>query len=256
MTGTHQAEITALYRYPVKGLSPESLEAAELQAGATILHDRIYAIENGPGRFDADNPRHLPKINFLMLMRNERLATLKSHFDPETHTLTIERDGRQVAKGALNTRIGQQMIEQFIAAYLEKDLRGPPRIVSADDHSFSDVAEKCVHIVNLASVRELERVSGRALNPLRFRANIYVDGLEPWGEFKWVGQTLAAGEVEFQVFTRTERCDAINVDPESGQRDQALPAVLERTFSHRDVGVYATVSMGGTVRSGVKLTMK
>ena len=72
-----------------------------LLAGGTAPFDRAYAIENGPGRFDPEHPAHLPKINFLMLMRNERLATLETHFDDATETLTIWRAGKQVARGDL-----------------------------------------------------------------------------------------------------------------------------------------------------------
>ncbi len=70
--------ISGLYRYPVKGLSPAALENVLLTAGKTAPFDRAYAIENGPGRFDPEHPAHLPKINFVMLMRNERLATLET----------------------------------------------------------------------------------------------------------------------------------------------------------------------------------
>ena len=136
-----------------------------LTAGQTAAFDRAYAIENGPGRFDPDKPAHLPKINFLMLMRNERLATLQTRFDDATETLTVLRDGKQVARGDLRTPIGRKMIEQFLAAYMQDELRGAPRVVFAPGHSFSDVAAKCLHVINLASVRELERVVGRAAEP-------------------------------------------------------------------------------------------
>ena len=89
---TPEARLAALYRYPVKGLTPEPLDSVELRPGETLPFDRAYAIENGPGRFDPAQPRHLPKINFLMLMRDERLATLRSSFDDRTQTLTIARD--------------------------------------------------------------------------------------------------------------------------------------------------------------------
>ena len=111
-----------------------------------------------------------------MLMRDERLATLRSSFDDATQTLTISRDGKPVARGQLDTPLGRQLIEQFIAAYMKAELRGAPKIVHAPGHSFSDVAAKCVHIVNLASVRELERALGRQVDPLRFRANLYLEG--------------------------------------------------------------------------------
>jgi uncharacterized protein len=70
------ARIDALYRYPVKGLSPERLSRARLPPGQTVPGDRLYAIENGPSGFDPAAPKYLPKTEFLMLMRNERLATL------------------------------------------------------------------------------------------------------------------------------------------------------------------------------------
>jgi uncharacterized protein len=244
MEGPH---VRAVYRYPVKGLSPEPLERVSLVAGQTLAFDRAYAIENGPGRFDAAAPRHLPKINFLMLMRDERLATLKTKFEDATETLSIFRDGKQVARGQLTTPLGRQLIEQFLAAYLKAELRGPPKIVSAPGHSFSDVAAKCLHIVNLASVRELARVIGRAVDPLRFRANLYLEGIAPWSELQWLGGELRIGEARLAVFARTTRCEAINVDPATGARDMAIPAYLVRTWGHEDFGVYAKVSTGGEI---------
>jgi uncharacterized protein YcbX len=242
--------LEAIYRYPVKGFTPEPLTRVALKAGETLPFDRAYAIENGPGRFDPQAPRHLPKTNFLMLMRNERLATLKSRFDDASETLAIFRDGKQVARGRLSTRIGRQTIEQFMAAYMEADLRGPPRIVHAPGHSFSDVAAKCVHVVNLASLRELERALGRSIDPLRFRANLYIDGIEPWSELTWVGKDFLVDTAVLSVFARTSRCEATNVDPASGARDLAIPATLSRTWGHTDFGVYAQVVRGGDIAAG------
>lgn len=239
-----------LYRYPVKGLSPEALERMELQPGKTAPFDRAYAIENGLGRFDPEHPQHLPKINFLMPMRNERLATLRSSFEDATHTLTILRDGKQVARGQLTTPLGRKMIEQFLAAYMQAELRGAPKIVCAEGHSFSDVADKCVHIINLASLRELERAARRPLNPLRFRPNVIFDGPVAWEEFSWMEKEIAIGGARVQLFKRTQRCAATDVDPETGKRDTALPAVLQRTWGHSDFGVYARVTQAGTVAVG------
>ena len=247
--------VTALYRYPIKGLSGEALGETVLTPGETVPNDRIYAIENGPGRFDPDNPRHLPKVNFLMLMRNERLASLETRFDETTHALTVLRNGRQVARGVLKERLGRQMVEQFLGAYMKDALRGPPRIVSAPGHSFSDVPAKWLHLINLASVRDLERVVGRRLHPLRFRANVHLDGLGPWEEFGWVGKTLSIGGARLEIVHRCQRCEATNVDPETAARDTAIPAVLQRTWGHTDFGVYAKVVDGGSVTQGDAVTL-
>jgi len=242
--------VTGLFRYPVKGLSPDPLDKVELRPGEPIPHDRTWAIENGPGRFDPDAPRYLPKINFLMLMRDERLATLEARFDPETERLTLLRGGRQATSGLLGTQSGRQIIEQFIAAYMAPSLRGRPKIVSAPGHSFTDIAAKRLHIVNLATVRELERVLGRPVDPLRFRPNLIVDGPDPWSEFDWVGREMSAGPIRLKVWKRTERCAATNVDPKTGARDMDIPAALQRQWGHADFGVYAEVRSAGTLAVG------
>src|SRR5262252_3919756 len=113
--------LRAIYRYPVKGLTPEALERAALAPGDTLPFDRAYAIEHAGGRFEEASPRHLPKTNFLMLMRNERLATLRSKFEDDTETLTLSRDGKPVARGRLSTPLGRRLIEQFIAAYMQRE---------------------------------------------------------------------------------------------------------------------------------------
>ena len=247
------ARVVALYRYPVKALSPERLDRVTLSAGATIPFDRAYAIENGPGRFDPDAPQHLPKVTFITLMRNARAATLDTTFDDASETLTISRGGRQLARGQLTTKLGRSLIEQFLAAYLKDELRGAPRIVSAPGHSFSDVKDKCLHIINLATLREVERVAGRSLDPLRFRPNVIVDGIPAWSEFDLEKLDLALGTARVQGLGRTQRCAATSVDPGTGARDIDLPALLERAWGHDDFGFYARVTQDGTAANGDRL---
>ena len=250
MSQNTAARVVSLCRYPVKGFGPEMLDEVTLTPGETIPFDRAWAIENGPGRFDPENPQTLPKINFLMLMRNARLAALGCEFDDATRTFTLYRDGHQMVKGALETQIGRNLIEQFIAGYMPGDLRGAPHIVHAPGHSFSDVADKCLHVVNLASVRELERNVSKAVDPLRFRANVYVDMGEPWVEFDWVDKSIGLGATRLDVIARTDRCAATEVDPQTGERDLGIPAALQRVWGHQDFGLYARVVEGGTLCVG------
>lgn len=242
------AHISAIYRYPVKGLSPEPLERVALAAGKTLPFDRAFAIENGGREFDEAAPRYLPKTKFLMLMRDERLATLRTCVDSQTGDMTVLRDGKQVARGNLNQRIGRQMLEQFFAAFMGEGARGAPHIVHAEGHSFSDVAAKAVSIINMASVRDLERVIGRPVDPLRFRANIYIDGIAPWREFDWLEKEIALGkEAAAHVFKRIQRCAATNVDPKTGERDMQIPRTLKNAFGHVDLGIYASVTAPGEI---------
>ena len=114
------ASIRAIYRYPVKGLSPDPLARVVLPKGETLPADRLYAIENGPTGFDPAQPAYFPKQRFLMLMRNERLAALRTEYDEATHTLTIHAEGREAARGDLRTDEGRAAIEAFMAPLLRR----------------------------------------------------------------------------------------------------------------------------------------
>src|SRR5712675_111002 len=111
-----QGRIDAIYRYPVKGLSPQRLVRTALSPRQTLPADRLYAIENGPSGFDPAAPQYFPKQRFLMLMRNEQLARLDTRFDDATHTLEV-REGGGILRGDLKTAEGRQAIEAFFAAF-------------------------------------------------------------------------------------------------------------------------------------------
>ena len=250
MPSIQPAQIASLYRYPVKGLSPQSLPRVALGMGQTLPADRRYAIENGPSGFDPAAPAWLPKSHYLMLMRNERLAGLQTHFDDDTHLLTIRERGQMAVRGDLETPEGRAAIETYFAANFASELRGPPRILSGGGHSFSDVAKKVVSIINLGSVAAIENMVGLPVHPLRFRANLYVSGWPAWHEFELLDRTLAIGEVRLRVVKRIVRCAAINVDPESAVRDLDIPPTLMRRLGHADCGVYAEVIAGGNIAVG------
>jgi uncharacterized protein len=250
MPSIQPAQIASLYRYPVKGLSPQSLPRVALGMGQTLPADRRYAIENGPSGFDPAAPAWLPKSHYLMLMRNERLAGLQTHFDDDTHLLTIRERGQMAVRGDLETPEGRAAIEAFFAANFASELRGPPRILSGGGHSFSDVAKKVVSIINLGSVAAIENMVGLPVHPLRFRANLYVSGWPAWHEFELLDRTLAIGEVRLRVVKRIVRCAAVNVDPESAARDLDIPPTLMRRLGHADCGVYAEVIAGGNIAVG------
>jgi len=239
-----------IYRYPVKGLSPERLDRTILAPGQTLPADRLYAIENGPSGFDPAAPSYFPKVRFLMLMRNERLARLDTRLDEASHVLTIREGDREVARGDPRTAQGRQAIEEFFAVFCADELRGPPKVLHGAEHSFSDVAKKVISIINLASVSALETLVGVPVDPLRFRANFYVAGWTPWSELDLVGRELAIGGARLKVVKRIVRCAATNVEPGTGIRDLTIPDSLLRALGHMDCGIYAEVIAGGEIAAG------
>jgi uncharacterized protein YcbX len=246
-----QAQIRALHRYPVKGLTPEPLARTELSPGKTVPFDRMYAIENGPSGFDPAEPRYFPKLCFLMLMRNARLAELRTSFDEASHVLTITHEAREAAKGDLRTAEGRAAIEGFFAEFCADELQGPPKVLHGEGHSFSDVAKKVVSIINLASVTALENAAGAPIDPLRFRGNLQVEGWPAWSEFDLIGHVISIGpSVRAKVVKRIVRCAATEVDPVTGIRDLPVPRIIMDNCGHMDCGIYAEVIEGGSIAVG------
>ena len=244
------AKIAGLYRYPVKGLTPEPLQSTLLKPGQTLLADRRYAIENGPSGFNPAEPAWLSKPHFLMLMRDEWLAGLRTHFDDATNVLTIHHNGRVAAQGDLETAQGRAAIESFFATVFAAEIKGPPKVLSSRGHSFSDVARKVVSIINLASVAAIEGIVGRPVDPLRFRGNLYVEGWPAWAENGWTGKDMMLGWARARVFKPIVRCAAPDVDPTTAERDLEITKALFDNYGHLHCGIYVQVTAAGAVGLG------
>ena len=235
------AHIESLWIWPVKGLSGMSLQTAQLRKGQPLAHDRAWAIERSGRFFDPVNPRHIPKGKFLQLVNTARLAGLESRYDPGSATLTLLRDGKQLATGQLTSPAGRAIIQQFLAAWLKDDIPGNPRIVGTGDHHFFDVPKPYLSLINIETVKDIARVAGKALDPRRFRANIYITGLPAWREFSWLGKDICIdARPALRAEERIGRCIATGVDPETGERDVNLPRTMLDAFGHKDCGLYLT----------------
>src|SRR5258708_21303689 len=242
--------VAQIYRYPVKGLTPEAMDGGALPPGEGLPHDRRFALARGATNFDVRSPGWMPKTKFLMLMRNERLAKLRTRFDESTGVLTVQRDGKTVASGNILDLTGRAIIQDFFAAYMGSETLGAPKLLEAPGHMFSDVARKVVSIIGLASVRDLERVVRQPVDPRRFRANVYFDNGRPWEELDWVGREFHIAPSRLRAIKPIERCAATNVNPDTAERDLNIPLALQRGFRHDHTGIYAEVLDGGMIAIG------
>jgi uncharacterized protein YcbX len=244
------ARIVSLYRYPVKGLSGEKLKSVALEKDATFPADRAFAIENGPSGFDPAAPSWQPKIKFLCLMKNAKLAALETLYDDASGVLAVTKDGVPMIEASLKTETGRATIEYFFQEFMGGEARGPVRVLEAPGHSFSDVAAKVVHIINLDTLADLESSVGKSLHPIRFRANLYIKGWQPWSEFDLIGKEIRAGGVTLKVTKRVVRCAATEVNPETAERDIDVPEAIWRKTGESDCGIYARVVSPGKLSEG------
>lgn len=246
------ATVAALFRHPVKGLSPEPLDRVELTAGAFFPADRLYAVENGPSGFDPQAPAYRQKTAFLMLMRDARLAALRSHFEEATHIFSLHLEGEEVARGDLSTPEGRSEITAFLTFYMGEEARGALQVLRAPDgFRFTDsLRSGFVSLLSLPSVRDLGEKMGAELDPLRFRMNLHLEGWAPGAELALVGREIEIGTARLSILKRTERCAAVNVNPQSAVRDLNVVKALMKAYGHTDCGVYAQVVRSGVVALG------
>jgi len=141
-------------------------------------------------------------------------------------------------------------------------VEGPLRVVEAPGHAFADArrkpnatSDKYVSLINRASIAALETVVGAPVDPLRFRANVYLDGVPASSELGWVGSEITLGAARLRVIAAITRCAATQVNPASALRDLEIVGALQRGFGHNLMGVYAEVAAGGEIGVGDQLTL-
>ncbi|MGC9269596.1 MOSC domain-containing protein [Acidiphilium sp.] len=242
--------IETIYRYPVKGLTPERMARATLRRGRAIAWDRAFALAQGDCGFDAAAPAWRPKTEFLCLARNAEAAGLLARFDAAGRCLSlVAPDGAALDADPFSAE-GRGAIGGFIAAALPAAMRGATRFVHAADHSFCDHRTQVISLIGLSSIAALEAAAGGVRHKLRFRANLYLADLAAWDEFTWLGRCLAIGDARLRVTERIDRCAATSINPETGARDANPVKELRQSFGHVDCGVFAEVIEDGTITPG------
>lgn len=259
---TTAATITNLFRYPVKGLSGESLDAVDLNLGYGMPLDRKFALALPTTEFDPANPKPVPKFKFVVLMKHERLAKLSTKYDETTDLFEItDQSGVTLLETSLSDPAGIEALGAFFGEFMKDVITGVPRLVQAEGHQFTDVSVHsksmmhAVSLINLASVRALEEATGETIDPNRFRANIYYDNGQPWSEFDLIGKTIMVGSTAMEVVRRTRRCPATQVNPATAERDLDVPALIKAHYEHTDLGVYAEIRQAGHVAVGDKIAL-
>jgi len=254
------AEIVSLFRHPVKGLTPEPLVQATLEPGRYFPNDRRWAVEAGPSGFDPEKPGHISKQKFTVLARFPSLARLKTRYEDASHTLHIGDASGFGVETRLDTEDGRSSLARFLQAYLSGDATGEFRVFDGNEssgHRFTDHPQGYVSLINLASVRALGWAIGAEVDPLRFRANIYVDGLPAWAEDEWtVGSKVTVGEAELTLFKPIVRCVATHVNLETGERDIDTVGMLRQHFGRDTLGTYFSVTRGGKLAQGAKIAVQ
>ena len=244
--------VASLHRHPVKGFTPERLAEVRLAPDAHFPCDRIYAVERGRSGFDPQAPAHISKWRFTVLANHARIARAVTAYDAETGVLTVSVAGEPSLRAGLFRSDGRNAFVAWLTAFLGEHEDEPLRLIdSGPGHRFTDDRDGFVSIINLQSLRALGTAMGVAVDPLRMRANIYVEGWPAWAELQVrPGAVIRLGEVVCEVIKPIPRCIAVHVDPVTGERDLDVLGALRRDFGHVNCGLYVRGRQGGRLGEG------
>lgn len=249
------ATVKHLITYPIKGLSGHSLDSVVLSEGRGFPMDRSFAFARKGSGLDPAHPKPMPKSRFHVLAREAELAALQSHFDHDSKTLTIQQGETSLVFNCSTTN-GSAEASRFIASVVGLSADEAPTFVFGGDVHFTDVCMTspqymhAISIINLASVRAFGEAIGREVDPHRFRGNLLIDGWEAFSELESLDREITIGDARLRILKRTQRCPATQVNLQTTTRDLDVPALLDETYGHRDMGVYAEVLEGGELKLG------
>lgn len=259
------AHIAALYRYPVKGFTPEARDTLTVLAEGRIGGDRVLGIRFADT--EALDDAWSRKQGMVALINTPGLARLQVTFDAEASRLRISLGTSVLVNEAL-TQEGRERISAALADYLltleENPLtRHPERLplrVVGDGRSprYHDEQPGRVTLHGRGSLQSLEAALGADVSELRFRSNVAVDGLNAWEEQSWVGRKIRIGAVEFDVVKPKTRCLATHANPVSGERDLPILTTLSQKFGQENP-TFAVAMVpscgGGEIRVGDNVTL-
>jgi uncharacterized protein YcbX len=234
-------QVEAIFRYPVKSMRGEPLEAANM-GWHGLDGDRRLAFRRmeDRGGFPWLTASKLPDLVVFAPHRREG----DSQDDLPTRVRTP--DGGDLP-----------IFGEELAADVGRRYRAPVQMMHLKQGIFDEAS---ISVIASDTVREIGRLAGRNLDVRRFRPNVVVRLLQsvPFQEDEWVGSVLSFGEKDdapaVTVTMRDVRCSMLNLDPDTAS---SAPEVLKAVVrSHENTaGVYAAVTRIGRLQVGQRILL-
>jgi MOSC domain-containing protein len=229
MRSMHVGTVAELWRYPVKSMAGERLDAGEISWHG-VEGDRRWAFVR-PGLEGSSFP-------WLTIREHPEMGRFRPRLGdpgrPEESTAFVRTpDGAEL-----------EVTDPALAGLLGDGLR-----VMKQNRGIPDIAP--LSLMTTATIAGLAGLVDTGLDVRRFRPNLLVEpsGDEPFPEDAWVGSVVRIGAARMRIDQRDKRCVMINVDPDTTERD---PAVLKAVAREREacLGVYGTTVQPGRVAVG------
>ncbi len=243
-------KLAAIYRHPVKSLGEERIAATVLEPNRHVAWDRVWAIAHGASNFDPADPKWHHCREFVRQTHAPTLARLSITFDDATRQLTLAHPERGEITLDPDAPEGASALADWIAPLAEQGRPGPYSVCRIPDGAFTDAEERWITLASVRSRAVLEQRAGRPLEDIRFRINLWIDGMAPWEELELVGKDIVIGATRMRVMEPVERCRATEAGPQTGTHDTPVLSLLREATGAINFGIYAEVTEGGPIAEG------
>jgi uncharacterized protein YcbX len=259
--GEAALKVCALYRYPVKGFTPEACESLRVLDAGRIAGDRVLGFRFADAKVADDEWG--TKHEFVALVNTPGLARLRVAYDHAAKRLRI--GDTEASLDAEGRRRLSAALESYVLSLPENPLsahpgRLPIRLVGdGTTPRYQDSAKDFVTLHGRASLAALAAATAPDVSELRFRSNIAVEGLPAWEELAWEGRSVRVGAVQFRFVRQKGRCLATHANPRTGERDLQVMQTLLRLYPAKApmfAVALATVGAGGVIRVGDPVTVQ
>jgi uncharacterized protein YcbX len=215
--------VAEIWRYPVKSMGGERLDSCVITPGG-LESDRRWALVDGT-------------VN-----RAGKLLTIRQDEQLMTYNARVKAGNAEVMTPEGEARL---LDDELVSGIAQKTARR----LTLRDEAGANFDDAPVLVVNMATVAAFGLEAGLSVDHRRFRANLYLNGLEPEQELRWLGVRIRAGDAQLEVIKRCERCVVITRDPDTTAVTPALLRILADTYE-TCMGVYCSVVRPGNVGVG------
>ncbi|PTX54544.1 hypothetical protein C8N43_3360 [Litoreibacter ponti] len=234
-----------IWRHPIKSHGREALDRVTLEQGRTMPFDRTWAVAHEGARIDGTE--WAPCANFSRGAKAPLLMAIHCSLDETTEMLTLSHPDRDPV--TLHPERDEAQLIDWVRPLIPKDRAQSARVVRVDGRGMTDSPFPSISIANLASHKAVEEQLGQSLQFERWRANLWLDGLEPWEEARWLGKTVRIGGAAFKIEEQITRCLATTANTTTGLRDADTLGAL-KAFGHQEFGLYGVVTQAGDLAIG------
>jgi uncharacterized protein len=233
-----------IFRHPIKAHGREELASVDLTECRCLPMDRHWAVAHDAAML---MPGWNPCMNFTRGAKTSALQAINATWDgarltlthPDLAPLTFDPD----------TPEGEAAFLAWLRPLHDDSRAGPAKLVKAG-RGMTDTDFESISILNLASNAVLGTQLGANLGLDRWRANLWLDGMEAWAECDLIGRELTIGGARLRVVEPIGRCRATMVDCATGQIDHDTLKALRIARGDTNFGVYASVIQSGPIRAG------